>query len=99
MPLRKERLRAKELLQKAFDLGNTSPLEENLRQLLGDIALMASSSLTNPAVQQAMNAGEAAFARREFAMALQQYAQALKLEPETYYAALFMANTYDRQWI
>jgi tetratricopeptide (TPR) repeat protein len=94
----KERFRAKELLQKAFELGNTSPLEENLRQLLGELpANGAIQFSTDPAVQQAMIAGEAAFARHEFDKALQQYAQALQLEPRNYDAALFTANTFDRQ--
>ncbi len=94
----KERLRAKELLQKAFELGNTSPLEENLRQLLGELpADGAIQFSTDPAVQRAMSAGESAFARQEFAEALRQYAQALKLEPRNYDATLFTANTFDRQ--
>lgn len=94
----KERLRAKELLQKAFQLGNTSPLEENLRQLLGELpADGAIQFSSDPAVQRAMSAGEAAFARQEFDEALRQYAQALKLEPRNYDAALFTANTFDRQ--
>jgi tetratricopeptide (TPR) repeat protein len=93
-----ERLRAKELLQRAFDLGNTSPLQENLRQLLGELPADGVIRFSaDPAVQRAMNAGEAAFARHEFAAALQQYTLALKLEPGNYYAALFTANTLDRQ--
>lgn len=93
-----ERFRAKELLQKAFELGDTSPLEENLRQLLN--ALPADGAIefsADPAIQQAMSAGEAAFARREFDTALQQYGRALELDPKNYYAALFTANTFDRQ--
>lgn len=93
-----ERWRAKELLQKAFELGDTTPLGENLRQLLN--ALPADGTIqfsTNPAVQKAMSAGEAAFARREFDSALQQYRRALELDPTNYYAALFTANTFDRQ--
>ena len=94
----KERARAKGLLQKAFELGNTSPLEENLRQLLGELPANGVIPFSaNPAVQQAMLSGEAAFARREFDSALSHYARALKLEPGNYYAALFTANTLDRQ--
>ena len=93
-----ERSRAKELLQKAFELGDTSPLEENLRQLLDALPTDGTIQFsTDPAVQKAMNAGEAAFARRDFDIALQQYGQALKLDPTNYYAALFTANTFDRQ--
>jgi len=33
-PAAKERFRARELVQKAWELGNTGPLEENLRQLV-----------------------------------------------------------------
>src|SRR5215469_12042948 len=33
----KERFRARDLLQRAWQLGNTSPLEENLRQLLREL--------------------------------------------------------------
>lgn len=93
-----ERFRAKELLQKAFELGDTSPLEENLRQLLDALPTDGTIQFSSdPAVQKAMSAGEAAFARRDFATALQQYGQALKLDPTNYYAELFTANTLDRQ--
>lgn len=93
-----ERARAKQLLQKAFELGNTSPLQENLRQLLGELPADGVIRFSaNPAVQQAMNAGEAAFARHEFDTALREYEQALKLEPGNYYAALFTGNTFDRK--
>jgi tetratricopeptide (TPR) repeat protein len=94
----KERFRAKDLLQKAWELGNTSPLAENLRQLLQELPANGAIKFSdNPAVEQAMNAGEAAFARREFDDALQSYAQALQLEPANYSALLFTANTYDKK--
>jgi tetratricopeptide (TPR) repeat protein len=51
----------------------------------------------NPAVEEVMNAGEAAFARRDFDAALTAYAKALELEPTNYSAALFTANKYDRK--
>lgn len=93
----KERFRARDLLQKAWVLGNTSTLAENLRQLLEELPANAAIKFSdNPAVEQAMNAGEAAFARREFDEALKNYAKALELEPANYTATLFTANTYDR---
>jgi tetratricopeptide (TPR) repeat protein len=93
----KERFRARDLVQKAWELGNTSPLAENLRQLLRDLPANGAISFSdNPAVERAMDAGEAAFARRDFAAALTAYAKALELEPTNYSAALFTANTYDR---
>jgi tetratricopeptide (TPR) repeat protein len=94
----KERFRAKDLLQKAWGLGNTSPLAENLRQLLQELPANGAIKFSdNPAVEQAMNAGEAAFARRDFDDALKNYAKALELEPANYAAALFTANTYDKK--
>ena len=94
----KERFRARDLVQKAWALGNTSPLAENLRQLLQDLPANGAVTFSdNPAVEQVMNAGEAAFARRDFDEALTIYAKALELEPTNYSATLFTANTYDRK--
>ena len=94
----KERFRARDLLQKAWGLGNTSLLTENLRQLLEELPANGAIKFSdNPEVEQAMNAGEAAFARREFDEALKGYAKALELEPANYTAALFTANTYDKK--
>ena len=94
----KERFRARDLLQRAWGLGNTSPLAENLRQLLGELPASGAIKFSdNPAVEQAMNAGEAAFARRDFDEALKHYARALELEPSNYTATLFTANTYDKK--
>ena len=94
----KERFRARDLLQKAWGLGNTSPLAENLRQLLEELPANGAIKFSdNPAVEQAMNAGEAAFARRDFDEALKNYAKALELEPANYSAALFTANTYEKK--
>jgi tetratricopeptide (TPR) repeat protein len=93
----KERFRARDLVQKAWELGNTSPLAENLRQLLRELPANGAIRFSgNPAVERAMNAGEAAFARRDFDVALTAYAKALELEPANYSATLFTANTYDR---
>jgi Flp pilus assembly protein TadD len=94
----KERFRARDLLQRAWGLGNTSPLEENLRQLLDELPANGAIKFSdNPAVEQAMNAGEAAFARRDFDEALKSYSKALEMEPTNYTAALFTANTYDKK--
>jgi tetratricopeptide (TPR) repeat protein len=93
-----ERFRARDLLQRAWSLGNTTPLAENLGQLLEELPADGSVKFSdNPAVEQAMNAGEAAFARREFDDALKNYAKALELEPTNYSAALFTGNTYDKK--
>jgi tetratricopeptide (TPR) repeat protein len=94
----KERFRARDLIQRAWGLGNTSPLAENLRQLLEELPANGAIKFSNnPAVEQAMNAGEAAFARRDFDEALKNYAKAMELEPTNYFAALFTANTHDKK--
>jgi tetratricopeptide (TPR) repeat protein len=93
----KERFRARDLLKKATDLGNTSVLAQSLLQLLGQLPESGAVKFSdNPAVEQIMNAGEAAFARREFEEALKTYAKALELEPQNYSAVLFTGNTYDK---
>jgi tetratricopeptide (TPR) repeat protein len=94
----KERFRARDLVQKAWELGNTSPLCENLRQLLSELPANGAIKFSdNPAVEKTMRAGESAFSRRDFDVALKAYAKALKLEPSNYSATLFTANTYDRK--
>jgi tetratricopeptide (TPR) repeat protein len=94
----KERFRARDLLQRAWGLGNPSPLAENLRQLLGELPANGAIKFSdNPSVDQAMNAGEAAFARRDFDEALKNYSKALDLEPANYTATLFTGNVYDKK--
>lgn len=94
----RERFRAKHLLDRAWNLGNTSPLALNLSQLLGQLPASGAIKFSdNLAVEQAMRAGEAAFARRDFDKALEDYLKALELEPKNYTAALFVGNTYDKQ--
>jgi Flp pilus assembly protein TadD len=97
-PAGRERLRARDLLERARKLGDTSPLALNLLEILdhlpenGDIQFSA-----DPDVEQAMRAGEAAFSRRDFDGALKNYGKALQLEPNNYFAALFSGNAYDRK--
>jgi tetratricopeptide (TPR) repeat protein len=94
----KERLRARDLLDKAWDLGNTSPLAMNLSQLLRQLPGNGVIKFSdNPQVEQIMRAGEAAFSRRDFAEALKDYERALELEPSNYAAVLFIGNTYHKQ--
>lgn len=94
----KERLRARNVVEEALDLGNSSPLAQNLRQLLGALPSDGAIQFSeNPSAQQAMLRGEAAFSRRDFAEAIKNYAKALELEPKNYAATLFTGNTYDKQ--
>jgi Flp pilus assembly protein TadD len=91
----KERLRAKNLLERS---GSGSTLAQNLLQLLRAMPDPGNIQFSeNPAVEQAMRAGEAAFSRRDFDEAIVDYSKALELEPKNYTAALFIGNTFHRK--
>ncbi len=91
----KERLRARDLLEKSE---STSPLAENLLQLLQEMPESGAIHFSdNPAADQAMRAGEAAFSLRNFDEAIKDYSRALEIEPKNYSAALFIGNTYDKK--
>src|SRR3981189_143406 len=61
----KERFRARDLLDKAWDLGNTSPLAMNLSQLLRQLPASGAIKFSDsPQVAQVRAAGEAPFSRR-----------------------------------
>jgi Flp pilus assembly protein TadD len=93
----KERLRARDLLQSARDLGNHSTLAMNLSELMAGLSADGSIRFSdNSATAAAIAAGEAAFARRDFAAAIEQYRRALALDPKSYTATLFIANSYDK---
>ena len=94
----RERFRAKDLLERASNLGNTSPLALNLSQLLQQLPSSGEIKFSdNPQVERFMLAGEAAFSRRDFGQAINDYSNALELEPKNYSAVLFIANSYDKQ--
>jgi Flp pilus assembly protein TadD len=94
----KERFRARDLLDQAWRMGNTSILAENLAHLLKELPESGAIKFSeNAAVDQIIKAGEAAFARRDFDEAIKDYGHALELEPKNYSAALFIGNSYDRK--
>lgn len=91
----KERLRARDLLEKSE---STSPLAENLLQLLQQMPESGAIHFSdNPAADEAVRAGEAAFSLRNFDEAIKDYSRALEIEPKNYSAALFIGNTYDKK--
>lgn len=91
----KERVRAKELLIKAQELGNKSPLLQNLLETIQKLPATGQIKYSeNAAVDDAMRAGEAAFARRDFDEAIADYSKAFDLDPKNYGAALFVGDSY-----
>ncbi len=89
----KELLRARSLLLKAKELGNTSTLLENLLQTIPVDGVVKYSTGSGPA-DQAMRAGEAAFAKLDYEEAIKNYSKVLELDPKNYAAALFIGDTY-----
>jgi tetratricopeptide (TPR) repeat protein len=93
----KERVRARQVLLKAKNLGNTAPLLENLLDMLPEDGVVKYEK--TPA-DQAMRAAEAAFSRRDFDEAIRNYTKVLEYDPKNYSAALFIGDTYfaEKDW-
>ncbi len=91
----RERLRARDLLERS---GSTSPLAQNLLQLLQEMPDNGVIRFSdNPAAEQAIRVGEAAFSQRNFDEAIKNYSKALEADPKNYSAALFIGNSYDKK--
>jgi tetratricopeptide (TPR) repeat protein len=89
---KKERVRARGFLLRAKQLGNTSTLLLNLLDLLP-----ADGSIhhqDNVEVDKAIQAGEAAFAKRDYDDAIKNYSKAFELDPHNYAAALFIGDSH-----
>jgi tetratricopeptide (TPR) repeat protein len=93
----KERVRARQVLLKAKKLGSTSPLLENLLQILPEDGVV---KYENTPADQAMRAAEAAFARHDFEEAIKNYSKVLEYDPKSYGAVLFIGDTYfaEKNW-
>lgn len=92
---RKEaRRRGRELLLKAQKLGAEDTL---LRSMLESIPADGGNDAqlsTKKEAEDAMREGEAAFAKKDFAQAIERYQLALLLDPNLYEAALFTGDVY-----
>jgi Flp pilus assembly protein TadD len=90
-----ERLRAREFLLRAQQLGSNSGL---LASLLDNLPADGSARYPgSPEVVQALTDGEAAFAKNDYEKAIEEYSKAYALDPKSYSAALFIADSYFAQ--
>ena len=89
---KKERVRAREILLKAKQLGNTSTLLLNLLDMLPSDGSIHHQD--NADVDKAIQAGEAAFAKREYDEAIKNYSRAFELDRQNYAAALFVGDAH-----
>jgi tetratricopeptide (TPR) repeat protein len=87
---RKERVRAREYLLRGKQLGNTSTLLLNLLDLIPADGSIRHQD--NAEVDKAIQAGESAFAKRDYDDAIKSYSRAFRLDPHNYAAALFIAD-------
>src|SRR5437588_3413086 len=94
---RRERLRARNLLLHAKQLGVSESYQDLLESSLASVAADGSETTkfsTNPQAEKAMQEGEAAFAREDYDTAIAAYQRALTLDPKLYYAALFLGDMF-----
>lgn len=87
------RKRARAILLELKKTGNVSDLSELLAEGIPPDGGVQRFS-TKADVDKAMKEGEAAFARRDFDAARTAYKRALRLDPRSYLAALFVRDTY-----
>ena len=91
---RQARVKGRELLLRAKQLGANSPL---LGSMLEKIPADGGDDVgfsTKKEVDDFMREGEAAFARKDYARALEMYQRALLLDPKLYEAALFAGDVF-----
>lgn len=91
----KDILRAKAMIDRARSLGDDSQLAESLAETLKDVNENSTLSFSNKVdADAAMKAGEAAFAKNDYAEAIKNYKHAAALEPTNYWATLFVGDSY-----
>lgn len=94
---RRERVRARNLLLRAKQLGVSERYEDLLNSSLASVPPDGSETTrfsSNAEADKAMQEGEAAFARQDYDNAITAYQRALTLDPKLYYAALFLGDVY-----
>ncbi len=88
----KERVRARAVMTRAKQLGSTNGVMLNLLDLIPLDGSVGHDP--NPEVDKAFQAGETAFAKRDFDEAIKNYSKALELDPKNYSSVLFIGDSY-----
>ncbi len=90
--MKQERVRARAILTRAKQLGSTNDVMLNLLQLVPEDGSVHHEQRSD--VDQAFQAGEAAFAKHEYDEAIKNYSRAFELDAKNYFAALFIGDSY-----
>ena len=94
---KKERVRGRQMLVRAKELGADSNLLKNMLELIPPDGSDTEGRMSNVSeAEDAMRDAETAFARGDFPKALEAYGRALKLDPQLYEAALFTGDVYRK---
>ena len=92
-----KRKEAREVLQRAKELGFDHPLLHSILEAVRPDGENAEAFSHNKEADAAMQAGEAAFVQGDLNQALAQYKRALELDPQLYEAALFAGDMYNKR--
>jgi tetratricopeptide (TPR) repeat protein len=88
-------LRARKLILRARELGDNSNVAQLLINSIPPDGNLALGSFSNrKEADDALLQGDQAFARGDFAVAIEGYKRALKLDPNLYQAPLFLGDVY-----
>lgn len=91
------RMRAREVLVRAKELGFNHPLLQSILEALRPDGEASETFSTIKEADEAMQAGEAAYVQGDIDKALAQYQRALQLDPQLYIAALFAGDMYNKK--
>lgn len=94
---RQARIRARNSVQRAKELGYKSPLVQQLLDVLPPDGKMEGKFSKNEEAETLMLEGEAAFVQGDLDKALVNYQRALELDPQLYLAALFAGDMNNKK--
>lgn len=91
---KKQRVRGRQLLARARELGISDALSDYYLNVIPEDGGEDTVFSNRKEVNEAMQEGEKAFARNDFAAAIKAYTQAMLLDPGLYTAVLFIGDSY-----